>query len=139
MSIIVTTRRRRHLRKEKGEERNLRQLHLLCQPYGPVPNRLKVSLPLARGTAFVLGDSTNCPLIRASKAKIRANPVRADSLSTRTPNRAKTTTWADVARGNSVVEPTRPIRARLARTPTSDTTWRQPMSLNLAGRTATQS
>ena len=57
----------------------------------------------------VLRDSTNCALIQASKAKVRANPVGADSLSTRTPNRANTITWADVARGNSVVEPTRPI------------------------------
>ena len=64
----------------------------------------------------VLRDSTNCPLIPASKAKIRATPVGANSLSTRTPKRAKTITWADVARGNSVEKPTRPIRARSART-----------------------
>ena len=66
----------------------------------------------------VLRDSTNCPLIPASnsKAKNRATPGGANLLSTRTPKRAKTITWADVARGNSVENPTRPIKARSART-----------------------
>ena len=64
----------------------------------------------------VLRDSTNCPLIQASEAKNRDTPGRANSLTTRTPKRAKTITWADVARGNSVENPTRPIKARSART-----------------------
>ena len=63
----------------------------------------------------VLRDSTNCPLIQASKAKVRATPGGATSLSTQTPKRAKTITWADVARGNSVSKPTRHIKARSAR------------------------
>ena len=64
----------------------------------------------------VLRDSTDCPLSQASKAKNRATPGGANSLSTRTPRRAKTITWADVARGNSIEKPTRPIRARSERT-----------------------
>ena len=64
----------------------------------------------------VLRDSTNCPLIPASKANNRATPGGANSLSTRTPERAKTVTWAEVARGNPVEKPTRPIRARSAQT-----------------------
>ena len=64
----------------------------------------------------VLRDSTNCPLIQASEAKNRDTPGGANSLSTRTPKRAKTITWADVARGNSVENQTRPIKARSART-----------------------
>ena len=63
----------------------------------------------------VLRDSTNCPLIQASKTKVRDTPGGATSLSTRTPKRAKTITWSDVARGNSVSKPTRPIKACLAR------------------------
>ena len=72
--------------------------------------------PDTHGLELLLRDSTNCPLIQASKAKNQATPGGANLLSTRTPERAKTITWADVARGNSVEKPIRPIRARLART-----------------------
>ena len=64
----------------------------------------------------LLRDSTNCPLLQASEAKNRDTTGRANSLTTRTPKRAKTITWADVARGNSTENPTRPIKARSART-----------------------
>ena len=59
----------------------------------------------------VLRDSINCPLIQASKAKNRATPGGANSLIKRTPTRSKTNTWADVARGNPLVNPTQHIKA----------------------------
>ena len=62
----------------------------------------------------VLRDSTYCPLIQASKGKVQAIPGGATSLSTWTPKRAKTVTWANVTRGNSVSKPIRPIKARSA-------------------------
>ena len=53
-----------------------------------------------------LRDSTSCPLIQASTVKVRATPSGATSLSVWTPKRAKTITWAGVARGNLVSKPT---------------------------------
>ena len=64
----------------------------------------------------VLRDSTNCPLIQASKAKNGAAPRGASSVSKRTPGRSKTIARADVARGNAVEKPTRHIKARSAQT-----------------------
>ena len=61
----------------------------------------------------VLRDSTNCPLIQASKAKNQATPDGANFLTKRTPNRPKTITWADVARGNPRENPTQHIKVRL--------------------------
>ena len=93
-----------------------RHARMLCLP-GLVEllNHIINNQHLINLIQLLLQDSTNCPLIQASKAKIRANPVGAASLSTRTPNRAKTITLADVACGNSIVEPTRSIKARSAR------------------------
>ena len=60
----------------------------------------------------VLRDSIKCPLIQASKAKNRATPNRASSLSKRIPNRLKTITCAAVTRGNPIGKITRHIKAR---------------------------
>ena len=59
----------------------------------------------------VLRDSTNCPLIQASKAKNKATPSGASLLSAQTPNRSKAITWDDVARGNRIDKPTPHIKA----------------------------
>ena len=59
----------------------------------------------------VLQDSTNCPLIPASKAIIRATLSGASLISERTPDRPKPFTWADLARGNQLDNPTQYIKA----------------------------
>ena len=60
----------------------------------------------------VLMDSTNRPLIPASKVKNHANSSVANLLNPKTSDRTKVLTWADVACGNQVASPTQSIKAQ---------------------------